>query len=383
MAARSGQTGCDLSAGHRTQARCALPHLGGPPLERLQRPAHSSGAVGVDLNQRGQAYLAKGGGLRRRRRCLPVRQAARPPRRSSECFCKFSCHTGGVLRSRGSPRLRLARICEPAFWPPPFRERAPGSRSAARSPSGGSPRPTARRPPSTWKSAHLTLRGGRNPFNDVRAWTFLTRVARDESGLVDIYALELDGRPLALVFALVCARGLLVYQTGYDAGPQAHRSPGQVLFKRLMEKMIRERQTLLDFSLGDEAYKSKWCDLHIGLHRTIHACSVAGICSGRHPQAEAGHQALAQGSSGCAREAASSAQADQVDAGASGFELATRCAAARQLAHADAAAAVVIAMTFWAGPLSIALARATSLRSDLTPGAAASLRAMPKVSPSA
>lgn len=69
---------------------------------------------------------------------------------------------------------------------------------------------------------------------------------------------RLDGRVVAQHFGLRSRNSLLWYKPAFD--PQLHRcSPGEVLLRHLIESAHEQRLDELDFTRGDEPFKSRFC----------------------------------------------------------------------------------------------------------------------------
>ncbi|HEV7716525.1 MAG TPA: GNAT family N-acetyltransferase [Steroidobacteraceae bacterium] len=76
------------------------------------------------------------------------------------------------------------------------------------------------------------------------------------SGAVLFTTVLLDGRACAYHFGLVSGRRLLWYKPSFDIGLAAH-SPGQYMLRELIRLAVEERMERLDFTRGDEAFKSR------------------------------------------------------------------------------------------------------------------------------
>ena len=127
-----------------------------------------------------------------------------------------------------------------------------------------------------WKSAQLAARGGRNPFASASSRTPFSELARHSPELVRIYALTLDGEPLAVMLGLASGGVLLNYQMAYAAGPNARFSPGRIMLSHIFRQAIASGVKVFDFGLGDESYKIQLCDEHLGMTSSCVAFTALG-----------------------------------------------------------------------------------------------------------
>jgi CelD/BcsL family acetyltransferase involved in cellulose biosynthesis len=90
---------------------------------------------------------------------------------------------------------------------------------------------------------------------------FYTEVARwaAEQGLLRLFFLRLEGRPLAMYFALEQNGVFYLLKGGYDA---AHRrvSPGKLLLHRLIAHAFHTGASRIEFHGGADAYKLRWSE---------------------------------------------------------------------------------------------------------------------------
>lgn len=99
--------------------------------------------------------------------------------------------------------------------------------------------------------------------------------ARPDLG-VHISALYLDGKAIALHWGL--RAGLIMYylMPAFSAGPHERYSPGLVFLREFVVQCGRENLKRIDFTIGDENYKSKWCDRSMDLYRFREGLGIAG-----------------------------------------------------------------------------------------------------------
>lgn len=121
----------------------------------------------------------------------------------------------------------------------------------------------------------------------------------------DLARSSLDGGPVELA-ALTCGgdvaaasyglrhRGTYYYVLhSYDLGDFAGLSPGRQLMYRLMQREFEMGSTLFDFTIGDEDYKSQWCEITTGLWDSDLAFTPRGTVLARgYRVAEAGKRRI-------------------------------------------------------------------------------------------
>lgn len=128
-----------------------------------------------------------------------------------------------------------------------------------------------------WKSAQVDAMGRRNCFARIESRELFARYAASHPDKIRVYALHLDNRPIAITFLLEGKRDLLLYQMAYEDGPTARYSPGRLLLNDIMQAMIAEGYELLDFSVGDDAYKREICDRITCMTNSFAAHSTVGV----------------------------------------------------------------------------------------------------------
>ena len=86
---------------------------------------------------------------------------------------------------------------------------------------------------------------------------FYLRVATEGiGGLVRTYALTIDGRPIAATLGLAHRGHFLVLLCGFDLAGFKNYSVGALTFDHIARDCIERGDTLLDFTIGDESYKT-------------------------------------------------------------------------------------------------------------------------------
>lgn len=86
--------------------------------------------------------------------------------------------------------------------------------------------------------------------------TFFARLVEElgPAGLIRLYVLELDGKPVAAVLCFLVANWLYLYNSGYDPG-LAQYSVGLVSKAAVIQDAIEQGYDCVDFLRGGESYK--------------------------------------------------------------------------------------------------------------------------------
>ncbi|BCJ90965.1 hypothetical protein IZ6_17000 [Terrihabitans soli] len=129
----------------------------------------------------------------------------------------------------------------------------------------------------TWKSQQLDADGRRNVFSSASNREVIARFAATHLKQSRVYALHLNGQPIAISFLIEAERHLILYQMAYLSGPTARFSPGKLLLDHVIEMGVRDGHPELDLSIGDDLYKREICDRSMELTNSIKAHSLAGI----------------------------------------------------------------------------------------------------------
>ncbi len=94
-------------------------------------------------------------------------------------------------------------------------------------------------------------------------------------GRVVFTVVRLDGRPVAYHFGLLSGRDLLWYKPSFELSLADH-SPGQALLYALVEWCLAEGLEGLDFTRGDEAFKTRYAsERRNNVPLTVHRSPVA------------------------------------------------------------------------------------------------------------
>jgi CelD/BcsL family acetyltransferase involved in cellulose biosynthesis len=83
------------------------------------------------------------------------------------------------------------------------------------------------------------------------------------TGTIHASALQLDGKILAAQWGYIYRNRFYHQLTAYDgSGDWPSYSPGRLLSEHLIERSVRAGLATFDFGVGDEPYKSSYCDEH-------------------------------------------------------------------------------------------------------------------------
>lgn len=120
------------------------------------------------------------------------------------------------------------------------------------------------------KLRQLSRVGGRDLFGSPGCLDFYSALAAGvhERLRVMVSTLELDGAVIAAHWGVVAERRFYWLIPVYDDTWRAH-SPGLHLMHALMEWCCANGLETFDFGLGDEDYKTSWCDTVTPLHDTL------------------------------------------------------------------------------------------------------------------
>jgi CelD/BcsL family acetyltransferase involved in cellulose biosynthesis len=131
-----------------------------------------------------------------------------------------------------------------------------------------------------WKADRLEAAGDRNPFGrpgretDIRR-TILIAVARSDTP-IEVFAIYLDGKPVAGMLALLTSSVFHFWVTSFDARTHPRFSVGTLLLLKTIELAARSGYSHYDFLSGDEEYKKDWCDIRIPLWHHLIPFGVNG-----------------------------------------------------------------------------------------------------------
>ena len=128
------------------------------------------------------------------------------------------------------------------------------------------------------KRARYRAIGARDNFADSSFARFYVEAARNPAICAHISAMTLDGTPIALHWGLRAADRMYYLMPAFAAGPLDHFSPGTIFLGRFIDLCRTEGIRTLDFTIGDEDYKRKWCDASMVLYRLDGSITIIGWC---------------------------------------------------------------------------------------------------------
>ena len=109
------------------------------------------------------------------------------------------------------------------------------------------------------KSAHYKALGVEDLFGPARYRDFVRLLTARAPELVHFSAVLVGGRPAAMHWGVWRPDRLYYMLPTYARGELAAHSPGNLLCRRVMQWCCEQGVAVLDFTLGEEAYKSRWC----------------------------------------------------------------------------------------------------------------------------
>jgi CelD/BcsL family acetyltransferase involved in cellulose biosynthesis len=109
---------------------------------------------------------------------------------------------------------------------------------------------------------------------------YLDVALQGRGSIARLYSLTLDGTPIAGVFGLSHDRRLLVILGGFDLPNHKNQSIGSLMFEMIAKHCIEMGDTELDFTIGDEPYKSLFGAQATPVYEVSRAGSVMGLIAG-------------------------------------------------------------------------------------------------------
>jgi CelD/BcsL family acetyltransferase involved in cellulose biosynthesis len=101
--------------------------------------------------------------------------------------------------------------------------------------------------------------GARDNFLDPGYEAFYRTAAARAGSAVHVSALCLDGRPIAEHWGALEGGCLYYLMPAFEAGELERYSTGSLLILSLAERCREEGARRIDFTVGDEEYKARWC----------------------------------------------------------------------------------------------------------------------------
>lgn len=127
------------------------------------------------------------------------------------------------------------------------------------------------------KRARYCEIGAFDNFADPSFARFYLRLSECSDVGIHASSLVLDGRIIALHWGISSCNAMYYLMPTFEGGELAKYSPGVVFLSRFIDQCRLEGLTLLDFTIGDEPYKRKWCDHQMQLYRYRAPLKIAGV----------------------------------------------------------------------------------------------------------
>lgn len=118
----------------------------------------------------------------------------------------------------------------------------------------------------------------RNLFHDDAHRDFFSRPLEGlvRSGLAHLSELSLNGEIITTHWGMVFRNRFYYFMPSFAPGPWTRFSPGRLLLFHLLEWCLDRGITVFDFTIGDEAYKTDWCDEETRLFQYFAARTAKG-----------------------------------------------------------------------------------------------------------
>ena len=116
------------------------------------------------------------------------------------------------------------------------------------------------------KAERFRAMGVPDPFAEPAMRAFLEQAAMDrrsERPAIELYALDLEGRPVATYVGTTQGERFSGMATSFDmASETVKTSPGELLLAELIRLKAREGVAVFDLGVGEARYKTTFCDDH-------------------------------------------------------------------------------------------------------------------------
>lgn len=128
------------------------------------------------------------------------------------------------------------------------------------------------------KTASLNAMGAKNFLIQPGYEDFYKSLATklNDSGGVHVSHLEVGGEYVAGIWGLVHKQRFYYLLASYDGPTYGRYKPGVQALVETMRWATEQGIKTFDFTVGDESYKSKWCEIHIDLHNHLNAKTFRG-----------------------------------------------------------------------------------------------------------
>ena len=97
-----------------------------------------------------------------------------------------------------------------------------------------------------------------------------------QSGWLNLSELSLDGKVITAHWGVVFRDRFYYFMPSFAPGPWTRYSPGRLLLFRLFRWCVEHDVRVLDFTVGDDAYKSDWRDEEMPLYQYFAARTAKG-----------------------------------------------------------------------------------------------------------
>lgn len=127
-----------------------------------------------------------------------------------------------------------------------------------------------------FKSRSWRELGARDLFDEPGYRDFVRHMTLQHPSLVHLRALQVGDQIISAHWGLLYQERLYYMLPTYQPGALAKFSPGTLLCLHILEWCLDSGVRELDFTLGDEAYKDRWCDVTTPVYELIQPVSRLG-----------------------------------------------------------------------------------------------------------
>jgi CelD/BcsL family acetyltransferase involved in cellulose biosynthesis len=128
------------------------------------------------------------------------------------------------------------------------------------------------------KIAQLAEKGGESILSNQGALNCYKDFAKyfRNRGLGIVSALWVGDRIVATNYSVIFRGRFYYILLSFEKGKLSKYSPGAVLLEHLMQYAFEQGVEIFDFTIGDEGYKSVWCEKRMGLYSCLHGINHKG-----------------------------------------------------------------------------------------------------------
>jgi len=129
------------------------------------------------------------------------------------------------------------------------------------------------------KTASLNAMGAKNFLMQPGYQNFYMSLAKklNNTGGVHVSHMEVGGEYVAGIWGLVHKQRFYYLLASYDGQTYGRYKPGVQALVETMRWATEQGIKTFDFTVGDESYKNKWCEIHIDLHNHLTAKTLRGF----------------------------------------------------------------------------------------------------------